>query len=265
MRQAIATLRASITGALLLCATLYVLPACALNCPVDHVDETARVTSVTDGDTLRLSDNRRVRIIGINTPELSHQGRPTEPFADEARELLQKLIRSSDNRVQLRLGDEPQDHYGRLLAHVFLANGDSVEAKILTAGLATRVAIPPNVWGQNCFVQAENEARQAGRGIWAQSAYRNPIEARNLPTDVTGHILLQGRVERVGGSRHAQWINLDGGVALKIDYDLLPYFANIDLNKLVGKRIEARGWLTRPGGKSPRIRLTHPTMLRVLN
>ncbi len=261
MHPAFMALRASIMGALLLCS----LPAFALNCPSDRIDEQVRVVSVSDGDTLRLSDNRRVRIIGINTPGLSHQGRPAEPLAQEASALLQKLIRSSDNFVELRLGDEPQDHYGRVLAHVFLANGDSVEAKILSSGLATRVAIPPNVWGQDCFAQAENEARSAGRGIWALPAYRTPVEARNLPSDVTGYILLQGRVENVGGSRHAQWINLDGGVALKIDHDLMPYFTDLDLKRLQGKRIEARGWLTRPGGKSPRIRLTHPSMLRVLD
>ena len=91
------------------------------------------------------------------------------------------------------------------------------------------------------------------------------MDARHLPENVSGYILLQGRVEKVGGSRHAQWINLEGGVALKIDHDLLPYFRDINLQSLQGKRIEARGWLTRPGGKSPRIRLTHPSMLRVLN
>jgi len=261
MHPAFMALRASIMGALLLCS----LPVFALNCPSDRIDEQVRVVSVSDGDTLRLSDDRRVRIIGINTPELSHQGHPAEPLAQEASAFLQKLIRSSDNFVGLRLGDEHQDRHGRILAHVFLANGDSVEAKVLGAGLATRVAIPPNVWGQDCFAQAENEARHAGRGLWALPAYRNPIEARNLPSDATGYVLLQGRVENVGGSRHAQWINLEGGVALKIDHDLMPYFADLDLKRLQGKRIEARGWLTRPGGKSPRIRLTHPSMFHILD
>lgn len=261
MHSAFMALRASVMGALLLCS----LPAFALNCTSDRIDEQVRVVSVSDGDTLRLSDDRRVRIIGINTPELSHQGRPADPLAQEASALLQKLIRASDHRVALRIGDEPQDHYGRVLAHVFLADGQSVEATLLEQGLASRVAIPPNVWGQDCLAQAENKARQAGRGIWALPAYRTPVEARNLPSDVTGYILLQGRVENVGGSRHAQWINLDGGVALKIDHDLMPYFSDLDLKRLQGKRIEARGWLTRPGGKSPRIRLTHPSMLRVLD
>jgi len=261
MYPAFMALRASLVGALLLCS----LPAFALNCPSDRIDEKVRVVSVSDGDTLRLSDNRRVRIIGINTPELSHQGRPADPLAQEASTYLQKLIRASDHRVGLRLGDEPEDRHGRVLAHVFLANGQSVEAKMLEQGLASRVAIPPNVWGQDCFAQAENEARAAGRGIWALPAYRTPLEARNLPSDVTGYVLLQGRVENVGGSRHAQWINLDGGVALKIDHDLMPYFTDLDLKRLQGKRIEARGWLTRPGGKSPRIRLTHPSMLHILD
>ena len=261
MHPAFMALRASIMGALLLCS----LPVFALNCPADRIDEQVRVVSVSDGDTLRLSDDRRVRIIGINTPELSHQGRPAEALAEEAYQQLQKLVRQSDNRVGLRLDEEGQDHYGRILAHVFLANGESVEAHLLSQGLASRVAIPPNVWGQDCFAQAENAARSAGRGIWALAAYRSPVDARNLPDDVTGFILLQGRVERVGGSRHAQWVNLEGGVALKIDHDLLPYFRDLNLKSLEGKRIEARGWLTRPGGISPRIRLTHPSMLRVLN
>ena len=261
LHPALMALRASITGALL----LFSLSAFAFNCPADRIDEQVRVASVTDGDTLRLTDDRRVRIIGINTPELSHDARPAEPLAQEARDLLQKLIRSSDNRVGLRLGDEGHDRHGRVLAHVFLDNGSSVEAQILQQGLATRVAIPPNVWGQDCFAQAEREARQAGRGIWAFPAYRTPVDSRNLPSDVVGFVILQGRVENVGGSRHAQWINLEGGVALKIDHDLMPYFASIELKKLQGKRIEARGWLTRPGGKSPRIRLTHPTMLRILD
>jgi endonuclease YncB( thermonuclease family) len=265
MRQALAKLRASITGALLLCAPLYALPACALNCPSDHIDETVRVASVTDGDTLRLSDDRRVRIIGINAPELAHDGRPAEPLAEQATSALQKLVHESDNRVSLRLGEETHDHYGRLLAYVFLVNGESIEAQILSAGFATRVVIPPNVWGQACFANAEDEARKAGRGVWALPAYRTPIDARDLPTDFSGYILLQGRVAHVGGSRHAQWIDLDGGVALKIDYDLLPYFQGFDLEKIRGHRVEARGWLTRPGNKDPRIRLTDPSMLRVLD
>jgi len=255
-------LRASLAGALLLCA----LPALAGPlCPADRVDEQVRVASMPDGDTLRLSDGRRVRIIGINTPEKAHDGRHAEPLAAEAHALLKRLIKEADGRVGLRLGEEPRDRYGRLLAHVYLPEGDSVEARMLDAGLATRVAIPPNIWDQECLARIEDAARRDRRGLWALPQYEKPVDTRRLPAKAQGYMLLQGRVERVGGSRHAQWINLEGGVALRVDHDLLPFFKDVDLKRLKGKRIEARGWLTRPGGKEPRIRLTHPSMLRILD
>ncbi|MEO1751978.1 thermonuclease family protein [Thiofaba sp. EF100] len=255
-------LRASLAGALLLCA----IPSLAAPlCPADHIDEQVRVASMPDGDTLRLSDGRRVRLIGINTPEVAHDGRPAEPLAEEAHALLQRLVREADGRLGLRLGEEPRDHYGRLLAHVYLPDGESIEARLLAEGLATRVAIPPNLWDQACLARVENTARAAGRGLWALPPYRTPIDSRRLPADAQGYMLLQGRVERVGGSRHAQWINLEGGVALRVDHDLLPWFEGLDIQRLQGKRVEVRGWLTRPGDKEPRIRLTHPSMLRILD
>jgi len=261
--------RASLGGALLLWAVLAqaerVAGVSPPLCPADRIDEQAQVESVTDGDTLRLSDGRKVRLIGINTPELAHDGRAAEPLAEEARLRLRRLVEASGHRIQLRLGEEPRDRYGRLLAHAFQADGDSIEALILREGLATRVAIPPNVWGLDCLSHAEDEARHAARGLWARPGYRTPISTRDLPDEAQGYMLLQGRVERVGGSRHAQWINLEGGVALKIEHDQLPLFRELDIHQLVGHRIEARGWLTRPGGRDPRIRLTHPSMLRVLD
>ncbi|MGK0674689.1 MAG: thermonuclease family protein [Halothiobacillaceae bacterium] len=256
-------LRASITGALFLFLTPIAL-ATPL-CPADRIDEQVHVASVPDGDTLRLSDGRRVRFIGINTPERAHDGQPAEPLAEEAYTLLKKLIQKANGRIKLRLGEDPLDHHGRLLAHVYLPNGESIEARMLAEGLATRVAIPPNLWNQTCLAQVEDAARAAGRGLWALPSYRTPIDSRQLPNHAKGYMLLQGRVERVGSSRHARWINLEGGVSLRIDHDLLPWFEGFDLQHLKGQRVEVRGWLTRPEGKEPRIRLTHPSMLRILD
>lgn len=259
--------RAPLAGALLLCSLFFCAHAASATplCPADRVDEQVRVASVTDGDTLRLADGRKVRLIGINAPELAHDGRPTEPFAEEARSLLRELVSESKNQLALRLGDEPQDHYGRVLAQLYQADGDSIEARILRAGLATRLAIPPNLDSQPCLAAQEETARHAGRGLWQLAAYSTPINSRNLPEDAQGYMLLRGRVERVGGSRYAQWINLEGGVALKIEHDQLPWFREVDINQLVGHRIEARGWLTRPGNKEPRIRLTHSSMIRIID
>lgn len=57
-------------------------------CPVPSGLASVAVQRVVDGDTLRLSDGRSVRMIGLNTPELGKQGRSDEPFAVAARKRL---------------------------------------------------------------------------------------------------------------------------------------------------------------------------------
>ena len=67
-------------GALL----LFSFPVFALNCPADHIDEQVRVVSVSDGDTLRLSDDRRVRIVGKQDIEVSVRNLQVSVNGDEA-------------------------------------------------------------------------------------------------------------------------------------------------------------------------------------
>ncbi|MBF3305298.1 thermonuclease family protein, partial [Pseudomonas aeruginosa] len=54
--------------------------------------QNVEVARVVDGDTVRLRDGRSVRLIGINAPELAHNGRTTEPFAEAAKQRLQALV-----------------------------------------------------------------------------------------------------------------------------------------------------------------------------
>lgn len=254
--------RASFWGALF----LWTATACAQPlCPAAQVDERVRVAYVIDGDTLILRDGRKLRLIGVNTPELGHDGKQADPLAEDARRFLQRLVRESGGQIDIRLGSESRDRHGRLLAHAYQTDGDCIEARLIEAGLAARVAIPPNVENQDCLARVEDTARAQARGIWNLPAYRAPVETRRLGNDASGFMLIQGRVEHVGGSRHTQWINLEGGVSLKIDHDLMPWFKDMNLKQLKGHRIEARGWLTRPYGKNPRMRLTHPSMIRILD
>ena len=54
------------------------------DCPVDRIDEFVKVRQVFDGDTILLMDGRKVRLLGINSPELEHDDRPAEPLATGA-------------------------------------------------------------------------------------------------------------------------------------------------------------------------------------
>jgi micrococcal nuclease len=79
-----------------------------------------RVTYVIDGDTVvvRLDSDEavHVRLIGINTPEIAHFGKPGECFGIRAATLTRRL--ALGRRVVLQAGRERHDRYGRLLAYV---------------------------------------------------------------------------------------------------------------------------------------------------
>ena len=82
-----------------------------------------------DGDTVRLKDNRRVRLLGINAPELRRKNHPGEALAIEARNALRALVEQHSYRAGLRFGSERDDRYGRTLAHLYVIPGSEAKQK----------------------------------------------------------------------------------------------------------------------------------------
>jgi micrococcal nuclease len=244
-------------------SALVLLGPQVLACAPDHIDEEVTVSWVYDGDTVRLSDGRKLRFIGINTPELGHGKKPDEAFAQQATESLENVIRQSGQRLKIRYGGERKDHYGRTLAHVFTTESQSINALLLRKGLGAAISVPPNTWNADCYYQAERDARQKAVGIWE---YRSlgPIESTLLPRDSLGFHIVTGRVTRIGSSKRATWINLEGDVALRIDHSDKHYFPDQDFETLQGKRVEARGWIYKHKGQL-RIRIRHPRSLEVIS
>ncbi len=122
--------------------------------------ETATVAKVVDGDTIELTDGRRVRYIGINTPERD------QPYYEEATETNRQLLEGRG--VQLEFDVDTFDQYGRTLAYVW-SNGVMANWEIVNRGFANAFTVPPNVRYEEQFRQAEREAREAERGLWAGS------------------------------------------------------------------------------------------------
>jgi micrococcal nuclease len=132
-----------------------------------------RVTYVIDGDTVvvRLDSDQpvHVRLIGINTPEIAHFGKPGECFGIRAATLTRRL--ALGRRVELQAGRERHDRYGRLLAYVRVLGGpDDLERTLLVRGAAHTLAIAPNIDRAATYAQLEAAARQAGRGLWGACA-----------------------------------------------------------------------------------------------
>ena len=122
----------------------------------------ARVTKHADGDTLWLSGIGKVRLIGMDTPEVYGEA---ECFGREASAFVERTV-PLGAEVRYRLGVEERDRYGRALAYVWLRDGRLLNRLLVARGYAQPLTIPPNVEYADLFVRAADRAREAGRGLW---------------------------------------------------------------------------------------------------
>ncbi|HKQ30185.1 MAG TPA: thermonuclease family protein, partial [Burkholderiales bacterium] len=242
--------RALLAGALLFC-TLLSAPANA---------ERVRVTQVLDGDSFCVSDGREIRLIGINAPEFGKDGKPNEPLAREARELLTQLIVARE--VDLEYDAERHDRYRRTLAHAFIEGKRSVEEVMLREGFAFQIAQSPNLAHLDNNARAEVEARAARRGVWAEP-YFKPRAAEQLGTTDTGFRLVEGRVQRVSRGRYSLYLDLSERFTLVIPHEHWRHFGG-DPQRFAGKRLIARGWVSAHENRL-RLKLYHPLMIELVN
>jgi micrococcal nuclease len=222
--------------------------------------EGVTVRHVVDGDSVILTDQRQIRLIGINAPELGKEGKPDEPLAVAARDRLRDLVQGKS--VRLEFEEEPRDHYGRWLAHLVLPDGTSVEEILLKEGLASAIAIPPNVNQWRRLFEAESVARAARRDIWS-NPYSTAIPAESLDATHTGFHFVRGRVTHVGHSQKYVYLDLGPQFALRIaQTDWKQYFHGRP-EDWRGVQIEARGWISEQNGRL-HISIGHPAMLQRL-
>lgn len=122
-----------------------------------------RVRLVPDGDTLRLTDDRRVRLAGIDAPETGmRDGRP-EYFAAEARARLKALT----DRQTLTLESSHSDRYGRVIGWLYDGEGRLLNAVLVAEGLATFYHHAGNDASlQQRLLEAQHRAMDTRAGFW---------------------------------------------------------------------------------------------------
>jgi Staphylococcal nuclease homologue len=108
-----------------------------------------KVVRVVDGDTIYVAyggHSERIRFIGMNTPELHHP--PTkgeEPGGREAAEANSRLV--AGKWVQLEPDVQLRDHYGRMLAYVWLPQRDGARVMVNAEPLEPACPSAPGVAG----------------------------------------------------------------------------------------------------------------------
>lgn len=131
----------------------------------------ALVSRVIDGDTLILEGGARVRLLGLDAPEMERDGRPAEFLAHKAKAFLTDLTRGK--RLRLEYDHLRYDHYGRLLAYLYLPDQTMVNAELLRQGLAHVYFHSPNLRYRDTLLAAQREAMSAQRGLWPKALKQN--------------------------------------------------------------------------------------------
>ena len=122
------------------------------------------VARIVDGDTFQCVGGPRVRLIGVDAPELSQR-----PYGLLAFEALAGLM-PAGSRVELERDVEPTDRYGRRLAYVW-RDTVLINWAMVRNGWAVLLTYPPNVQYVERFEEAQRAARVEGGGLWAMGGF----------------------------------------------------------------------------------------------
>lgn len=195
------------------------------------------VAHVYDGDTFRTREGTRVRLLGINAPEVAHGDEPGQVLGEKAGRRLKALIGGKE--VRLVTDAVHHDVYGRLLAHVYRRDGTWIDGLLVKEGLAHVYIFPPNFLHAAELLKDEDAARAQGLGIWATKRFR-VLAAAEVGRGLAGQFrLVEGRVEHV--SRGGLAFRM-GRLHVSVPRAYRRYFpARLGLS--AGERVRVRGVL----------------------
>lgn len=129
--------------------------------------QTYKVTRIIDGDTYELSNGEKVRMIGIDAPELHNHSVKKEPYSDESKAYLESLILNKDVTLKEDQLTKDKDVYGRLLRYTYL-NGEDINDEMISNGFAD-VYNDYNFSKRNSYNNSAATAKNKSIGMWQQS------------------------------------------------------------------------------------------------
>ena len=230
--------------------------ALAQTCPAKRIDQYASVKRVFDGDTIQLSTGEKVRLIGVNAPEMHYDTGTPDPYAKQATQFLRKKLQGK--RVGIRYGQSRKDRYKRSLAHVFLKD-ENIQAELLRNGYAFNIAIPPDLWQQSCYQALESEAKKNHRGLWNLKHYE-PLAVEKINKTQLGFMRLKGTIKHFKETKKSYWLDLTNNMALRIDKRDKSYFHQAPTPGWQGRHVIVQGWVSYRKN-SYYMRIRHPASM----
>lgn len=217
------------------------------------------VARVIDGETVLLDDGREVRLMGAMAPRPNSLAVSVDtwPPARAATHAAETLL--LNRRVTLRYEGRRRDRYGRVLAQLYVKEGDAetwVQQHLVAAGHARAYALPGNAGCLGELMAAEDEARRARLGLWNSDAYRvfAASDEAALLRLVGRFVVVEGRVINVTRTRQFTYVNF--GADWRDDFTVSIRTRSVDrteggaerMSALEGRLVRARGWIERRNG-----------------
>ncbi len=209
---------------ILLLGLLLFLPivSCSIKTPVENVT-LYKVTEVIDGDTVKVmfdGKEEKIRLIGVDTPETKHPTKGVQPYGPEASAFTKEHLEGKD--IMLEFDVQERDRYGRLLAYVWFED-ELFNANLVREGYAQVSTFPPNVKYEDTFIEAQKEAREAGKGLWGLDEYQDVEIEEPKPEPQLGNIIISDKdldveyIELINSDDEK--INLEGWIIVSVKGD----------------------------------------------
>ncbi|MEH6358659.1 MAG: thermonuclease family protein [Pseudomonadales bacterium] len=234
---------------------IFLLLFCGLMHVASAQAESARVKYVIDGDTVVLSDNRHVRLLAINAPEVEGKRR-AEPGGEAAKRWLK--ARLEGKRVTFGSDRQKHDKYGRALFYLFDAQGRLINEQLLAKGLAVLSIHPPNLKYLFRLQKAQQLAESQRLGIWRLPAYQKVKLVQLINRQSKGWQRVLVRPEAIKETRKFVRLILSSDADIRIAKKNLRYFPELD--NYLFRELEVRGWASWRKGKVS-VLIRHPSAL----
>jgi len=196
--------------------------------PAPIADVWAKVISVVDGDTLKVSLNGKtetLRLIGINTPETVDPRRSVECFGREASNRAKALLGGQTVRLSGDPTQDERDKYGRLLRYLWLSDGTFFNLKMISDGYAYEYTYKTAYQYQTEFKKAQATAKAQGRGLWADDAC---LKSSSAPSPSSTSATSSAHVFYVSSSTNVKYYYCDTDEAWKnLSPKYLKSFSNV--------------------------------------
>jgi len=199
-----------------------------------------KVKKVYDGDTILLTNGNKIRLLGINTPEVeSRYKSASEAGGEAAKQWLKKLLLKKKVRIERDV--EKHDKYSRVLAHVFTEDKQHINLELVKKGFASVNIHPPNIKYTDELVDAQNQAEQAQLGIWNLEEYVPKQFDEINRSNYKGWHRVKGLVNSISQTRKYVSLIFSEKFSIKIHKQALDLFSNLD--DYLDTPLEVRGWI----------------------